>query len=253
MWECNFFQGIRQNVQGGTLAGLGGFAHLRFGPVLRVFPEILGKVGQKKMCICKMEEYYLKIAKHIKSTFSTKIKCRKSTYTPFIDGLDMVSHERLTELQKSETDLPKARHLDHNDNRFTYDHESVEHCSGMFLYPPGGYCGWHTNSDTPGERIYISWCKDAKKSFFRYIDSFTGEMVTKYESQGWNVNRFQIPGDALLWHCVYSDTVRFSIGFHTVTGIHACTLSKAGDWRLDGRDRFLRNIMQYRAYPRPRS
>ena len=127
----------------------------------------------------------------------------------------------------------------HNDNRFTYDHDSVEYCSGMFLYPPGGYCGWHTNSDTPGERIYISWCKDAKKSFFRYIDSFTGEMVTKYESQGWNVNRFQIPGDALLWHCVYSDTVRFSIGFHTVTGIHACTLSKAGDWRVDGRDRFL--------------
>ena len=29
--------------------------------------------------------------------------------------------------------------------------------SGFFHYPPTGYMGWHTNSDVPCKRLYITW------------------------------------------------------------------------------------------------
>ena len=40
--------------------------------------------------------------------------------------------------------------------------------SGYNFYPKHGYCGWHTNSDSPGERIYLVYNQEDKKSFFRY-------------------------------------------------------------------------------------
>ena len=41
-------------------------------------------------------------------------------------------------------------------------------------------------------------------------------MHTKWEEKGWNINRFNIGNepDNYLWHCVYSDTIRISMGFN---------------------------------------
>ena len=37
-----------------------------------------------------------------------------------------------------------------------------------------------------------------------------------WEKEGWNYNRFKVSNepDKLLWHCVYSDTIRISMGFN---------------------------------------
>jgi len=96
-----------------------------------------------------------------------------------------------------------------------YTGYSVE-SRGLYLYPPNGYCGWHTNSKCIGERLYLSWCKEGNKSFFRYVDPETNELHTIWEKEGWNINRFKVSNepDKLLWHCVYSDTVRISMGFN---------------------------------------
>ena len=37
--------------------------------------------------------------------------------------------------------------------------------SGHFLYPPGGYMGWHTNSRVPGWRMYVNYVEEPGKSF----------------------------------------------------------------------------------------
>jgi hypothetical protein len=89
--------------------------------------------------------------------------------------------------------------------------------SGAFWYPPNGYMGWHTNESSPGTRFYFVHCPEGGKSFFRYKDPFTGEIVTSYDSAGWTIRGFQV-GDSdhtRLWHCVYSDTDRISLGYNT--------------------------------------
>ena len=84
--------------------------------------------------------------------------------------------------------------------------------SGFFLYPEGGgYMGWHTNSDAPCTRVYITHVPEAGKSFFRYRDS--GEYVTSWDDAGWNLRQFEVTKENPLWHCVFSDTKRLSIGF----------------------------------------
>jgi hypothetical protein len=84
--------------------------------------------------------------------------------------------------------------------------------SGRIWYPVCGYMGWHTNSDNKGLRIYSTFSKEAGKSFFRYRDPHTGEIVTSWDKQGWNFRLFHI-SDKPLWHCVFSMTDRFSIGY----------------------------------------
>ena len=43
--------------------------------------------------------------------------------------------------------------------------------SGHFWYPKSSFMGWHTNSRSPGWRIYINYVEDENKSFFRYRNS----------------------------------------------------------------------------------
>jgi len=84
--------------------------------------------------------------------------------------------------------------------------------SGHFWYPPGAYMGWHTNSGAPGWRGYINYAEEAGKSFFRYRDPSTGEIVTLMDRE-WNIRIFRIDNEIPLWHAVYSETNRFSIGY----------------------------------------
>jgi hypothetical protein len=93
--------------------------------------------------------------------------------------------------------------------KFTFSKFGV---SGRTWYPENGYMGWHTNSNNKGFRLYCSFARESGKSFFRYRNPETGEVVTSFDKDGWNFRIFRI-GDDPLWHCVFSETDRFSIGY----------------------------------------
>jgi hypothetical protein len=83
--------------------------------------------------------------------------------------------------------------------------------SGETMYPPNhGYMGWHTNDNAPGYRLYLSYARQGEKSWFRYI--LDGKPHTAVDRAGWNFRLFKV-GSPSLWHCVYSETTRISIGF----------------------------------------
>ena len=84
--------------------------------------------------------------------------------------------------------------------------------SGHFWYPPGGYMGWHTNLRKPGWRFYVNYAEEPGRSFFRYRDPQDGRIVTSTDER-WNFRLFLITPDAPFWHCVYSETNRFSLGY----------------------------------------
>lgn len=86
--------------------------------------------------------------------------------------------------------------------------------SNEIIYPSdGGFMGWHTNWDSPATRLYLSYVDESDKSFFRYVDPITQEIVTSYDKKGWTARLFKVTRDPLFWHCVYSETPRISIGF----------------------------------------
>lgn len=94
-----------------------------------------------------------------------------------------------------------------------YDAETVRP-RGVFYYPPHAECYWHTNSDVPGKRVYLTWAEDDDKSFFKYYDNTTEKIVTKYDKKGWNINEFDIPEEGYFWHYIATkDTKRKSLGF----------------------------------------
>ena len=84
--------------------------------------------------------------------------------------------------------------------------------SGFYLYEQNQSMMWHTNSNEPGLRLYLTYVPESKKSFFRYMDH-TGEIITSYDNEGWSYRIFKPSKENPLWHCVYSDTERYSIGF----------------------------------------
>lgn len=84
--------------------------------------------------------------------------------------------------------------------------------SGFFLYPPGGYMGWHTNSLNPGWRIYISLSDVPEQSWFRYQEPESKKIVDLTD-QKISFRLFKVCKKVPLWHAVYSDTYRYSLGF----------------------------------------
>ncbi|HXE80381.1 MAG TPA: hypothetical protein VNK41_06500 [Vicinamibacterales bacterium] len=84
--------------------------------------------------------------------------------------------------------------------------------TGHLWYPPGGYMGWHTNSRFPGWRLYITHCPEGGRSYFRYRDPHSGTIQTSYD-RPWHVRLFRVSAEQLLWHCVYAETDRFSLGY----------------------------------------
>lgn len=90
--------------------------------------------------------------------------------------------------------------------------ESAVRPSGFFHYPKTGYMGWHTNSDVPCKRMYITWAAEAGKSYFRYYKD--GRVITDYDDKGLTFRLFDITDKPpYLWHCVGSNTDRISIGY----------------------------------------
>lgn len=84
--------------------------------------------------------------------------------------------------------------------------------SGHFWYPPGSWMGWHTNSQAPGWRLYVSHAEEPGRSFFRWRHPRTHEIVTSRDA-AWDVRLFRVSRERPLWHAVLSDTHRFSLGY----------------------------------------
>jgi len=109
------------------------------------------------------------------------------------NSLDQIVFDRLRKLFITEKDLLVSN-------------------SGRFWYPKGGYMGWHTNSQAPGWRFYINHAEETSKSFFRYRDPETLSIVTSWDER-WNFRLFRIDPEKVLWHAIYADTNRFSLGY----------------------------------------
>lgn len=160
-----------------------------------------------------------------------QIKSKLPTNFNFLlkDINNKLSYESYLEVLGEYTDLPKAIHSHNNDNRVYLERnipevfELTEKLSeinnvnlvstGFYWYPPFSYCGWHTNSDNEGRRLYYIYSQEENKSFLRSMKD--REMVTKYDNLGWTKNDFRVNSDKenLNWHCVGSYTNRISIGF----------------------------------------
>ena len=86
--------------------------------------------------------------------------------------------------------------------------------SGWFIYPPTGYMGWHTNYKKSCYRLYISYATEHQKSFFRYLNPETNEIITDYDDQGITIRKFFVPPKPpYFWHCVGSNCIRISLGY----------------------------------------
>ncbi|TFH10870.1 MAG: hypothetical protein E4H07_04860 [Nitrosomonadales bacterium] len=121
---------------------------------------------------------------------------------------DAIISEKLKYLREKVDEIAKLRIQEFFKLEGHFDFENTGH----FWYPPNGYMGWHTNNRNPGWRFYISYVDKPGKSFFRYRDPISKEIITSYDKQ-WNFRLFKVSLDKSLWHAVYSDTHRFSIGY----------------------------------------
>lgn len=83
--------------------------------------------------------------------------------------------------------------------------------SGHFLYPPGGYMSWHTNSDMPCERLYISVVDEINRSCFKYIENY--KLVEDWDDNKIVMRRFTCSEKDPFWHAVYSECNRYSFGY----------------------------------------
>jgi hypothetical protein len=81
-----------------------------------------------------------------------------------------------------------------------------ESCTAAIWYPPGGFMDWHTNSNNPGKRLYVSWSETGDSGMKWYRD---GEVIDDPDQPGWNARIFDTPQ----WHMIYADCWRFSIGW----------------------------------------
>jgi len=80
-------------------------------------------------------------------------------------------------------------------------------------YPSGGWLGWHI--DQEGGRIYSAYAEG--KSFFRYQHPETHDIITSWDKPGrWNFRVFTFDKDNPMWHCIYAEDLRVSVGYRFV-------------------------------------
>ena len=105
-----------------------------------------------------------------------------------------------------------------------FDDDLILEISGFGnRYYPKNYMGWHTNCNSSGMRLYLSYARDDYRSYLTYWDETRQKVVKQYDKKGWNLNLFTISNDCdkkpkeLFWHAVYSDTYRYSMGINIMT------------------------------------
>jgi hypothetical protein len=116
--------------------------------------------------------------------------------------------------------------------RLTYDHEKAldtplartissifgdqGRLSGFFYYPPGGFKEWHTDFEDPQPdsekhwRIYMLRTTRDARSWFQYLDA--DGKIRKVVDRNGHLNVFSLTESPPLWHAVYSNTHRWSVG-----------------------------------------
>jgi hypothetical protein len=123
--------------------------------------------------------------------------------------MSLATNSMFERLQNSlpKEDIP-ATHgiLMHLDKRH-FDENSTQTISGYFIYPPNGGMPWHTNSNLPGIRVYASWSENGNSGMM-FADNNKKITIDK-DNIGWNIRAFNCP----VWHCVWSDCWRVSIGW----------------------------------------
>ena len=168
--------------------------------------------------------YTFKISNQISTTPNNEHYCSDSILLDLIENSD-----RFDDYQKA-NDNKKLIHIDQSftkkyNSTFIYFLQkkflkSSIISSGNFLYPKNGYMGWHTNADTPYLRCYITYSENGD-SYFKYRDPITKEIITDKDNLGWTLRYFKISNkiDELLWHCVYSNTTRISVGYRIINNL----------------------------------
>jgi len=139
-----------------------------------------------------------------------------------LTNMDKLERYRVDQLKENPNNQPMEKYLEeivrpnkeiHNLMQSLFKDEILIP-SGQWYYPYDGFSGWHTNCDNPVERIYVTYTQELNKSFFRYIDTLSGEMITDYDDAPITVRRFKCNDkEPYFWHCVGSLTNRLSYGF----------------------------------------
>jgi len=88
--------------------------------------------------------------------------------------------------------------------------------TGYFYYPPGGFREWHTNeNDIIGWRLYYIKREEPNRSWFLWRNPITGKFNRENDCNDcYNMFKIRSKEEGALWHSVYSDTHRFSIGMN---------------------------------------
>lgn len=80
------------------------------------------------------------------------------------------------------------------------------------VYHPNGIMDWHTNSNMPGRKVYISFTMG--EAMFAYRHPITGAVIDDIDNIGWTAREFLIPANPpYLWHAVHTQKLRFTFGF----------------------------------------
>ena len=88
--------------------------------------------------------------------------------------------------------------------------------SGFFYYPPGGFKEWHTDYEDPMSdpekkwRVYMVRTTKDNKSWFQYYGK--DKKIRKIMDRNAHMNLFNLTETPPLWHGVFSNTHRWSIG-----------------------------------------
>ena len=85
--------------------------------------------------------------------------------------------------------------------------------TAAYIYEKGDYIGWHTNNNTEGIRCYFTYSFENDSNFFRYRNPYTKEIIDSYDKIGWNVRFFYVNKENSFWHCVVTNSKRYSFGF----------------------------------------
>ena len=138
------------------------------------------------------------------------------------EGYDYEGFTSVDFLQAVKDDIPVSPfnyYVDfggHITNKFMHILQEVYpdykiHDAGYYYYPPTGYMSWHTNSNRPCKRLYITYSDG--ESYFRYLND--GKVTTDYDNNGITIREFDIPElPNKFWHCVASENAnRLSFGF----------------------------------------